>query len=91
MFFLLLVLLYAIVPDRHIPLRSALPGAAAASVGWLAVSAGISIYTTHMAQYNLLYGSIGTILVLILWLYVSALVLIAGAHVNHFSGMRKET
>lgn len=82
-FLVLLVILYSVVPNRRIKFRQALPGAAAASVGWVAVSAAFSLYVSNMARYSLLYGSIGAIVVLMLWLYFTGIVLIAGAEFNH--------
>lgn len=82
-FLVLLVILYSVVPNRRIKFRQALPGAAAASLGWVAVSAAFSLYVSNMARYSLLYGSIGAVVVLMLWLYFTGVVLIAGAEFNH--------
>ncbi len=82
-FLVLLVILYSVVPNRRIKFRHALPGAVAASLGWVAVSAAFSLYVSNMGRYSLLYGSIGAVVVLILWLYFTGVVLIAGAEFNH--------
>lgn len=84
LFFFLLLMLYSIAPACKIKLRQALPGAAAAAVGWVAVSMFLSFYVDNMAGYSLLYGSIGAVIVLMLWLYFTAMVLIAGAKVNRY-------
>jgi membrane protein len=62
-------------------------GAAVVVVFWVAASAGLSFYLTNFASYNEVYGSIGAIIGLLLWLYISAYLILLGAalnvHVHH--------
>ncbi len=58
------------------------PGSALATFLILLSSIGFSFYVSNFAQYNKLYGSIGTLLVILLWLYINALVLIIGFELN---------
>lgn len=60
-----------------------LPGAALATALWLVGSVLLSLYVDHVADYNDLYGAFGGILVLLLWFYVSAFVILLGAAFNH--------
>ena len=77
-----LFLLYAMAQDGRQPLRNLWPGAVSALLGWMAVSALYSVYVDYIASYSLLYGSVGTAVVLLMWLYLTAAVLILGAELN---------
>ena len=57
-------------------------GAFAVVVLWVAASAGLSYYLTNFASYNEVYGSIGAVIGLLLWLYVSAYLILLGAALN---------
>ena len=68
--------------DRHRTWKQLWPGTAAALVSWLALSWAYAYYVDHVAHYSALYGSIGTIIVLLVWLNFSAKALILGAELN---------
>lgn len=80
---LLLTTLYIVAPNRRIRLRDALPGAVFASIAWVAVSWVFSFYVNTFANYSLLYGSLGAIIVLMLWLYLTGVILLLGGLFNH--------
>jgi membrane protein len=58
------------------------PGTIVAALGWLAVSGLFAVYTANFASYSKTYGSLATIVVLLLWLFLSALVILVGAEVD---------
>ncbi len=58
------------------------PGAVLAALTWAAGSAGFSVYLTYFANYNRVYGSLGAVIALLVWLYMSAYVVLFGAVVN---------
>lgn len=58
------------------------PGSAFALVAWLGVSTGLKFYVANFAKYNAVYGSIGGVVLLLIWLYWSGLVLLIGAEIN---------
>lgn len=89
MLFFALALLYCVVPQRRYSLRQVLPGTLSALAAWLAFSVGFAFYVENMGQYSVIYGSIGAIIVLLLWLYFSAVALIMGAHINQLVLERK--
>lgn len=62
--------------------RNIWPGTLAALGAWLALSWLYAWYVENIAHYSLLYGSIGTIIVLLIWLNMSAMTLIMGAELN---------
>lgn len=57
-------------------------GAVSVVVLWIAASAGLSYYLTNFGSYNEVYGSIGAVIGLLLWLYVSAYLVLLGAALN---------
>jgi membrane protein len=58
------------------------PGTVVAAIGWVAASALFAFYTSNYASYAKTYGSLASIVVLLLWLYLSALVILFGAEVD---------
>ncbi|MEO0390836.1 MAG: YihY/virulence factor BrkB family protein [Pseudomonadota bacterium] len=57
-------------------------GAVLATVGWTAASYGFSVYLAQFAQYNEIYGSIGAVIALLMWLFLSALLVLLGGALN---------
>jgi membrane protein len=78
-----LAVLYRWSPDRdRARWRWVSPGAIFATVGWVVASIGFSIYTANFGKYNETYGALGAVVVVMLWLFISAYVVIAGAELN---------
>jgi membrane protein len=76
-------LLYRWAPDRaNARWRWVSPGAIFAAVAWLIASALFSVYVSNFGSYNETYGSLGAIVVVMLWLYLTALVVVLGAELN---------
>lgn len=78
-----LALIYCFGPSRTRPRWKWVSlGAVAACVIWIAASAGFAIYVSNFASYNESFGSLGGIVVLLLWLWISALVVLLGGEIN---------
>ena len=77
-----LFFLYALSQDGRQPWRNIWPGTMAALGAWLALNWLYSPYVENFADYSLLYGSIGTAIALLIWLYMTAVTLIMGAELN---------
>ncbi len=77
-----LFFLYALSQDGRQPWRNIWPGTMAALGAWLALNWLYSTYVENFADYSLLYGSIGTAIALLIWLYMTAVTLIMGAELN---------
>lgn len=75
-------LVYYLAPTVKQRWSAVVPGAIFAVVGWLAASSGLRYYAAHFADYNATYGSIGGVIVLLLWLYLTGLALLVGAEIN---------
>src|SRR5690606_28496430 len=79
---LAVALIYYATPAVEQDFRFITPGSVVAVVVWLAASLGFGIYVQNFADYNATYGSIGAIIVLLLYFYISAAVLLLGAQLN---------
>ena len=80
---LALLLVYRYLPARAaVPWRWALPGALFAVAAWLAATLAFQLYVTRLAHYDSIYGSLSAIVVLQIWLMLSAYILLFGAKVN---------
>ena len=78
-----LAVLYRLAPCRaSARWRWISHGAVLATLIWIAASVGFSIYVSNFGNFNATYGSLGAIVVVLFWLYISAFVIIVGARVN---------
>lgn len=74
--------LYAASLDKRQPWEEMLPGITAALLSWIVVSIGFSVYVENFANYSVIYGTLGAVIVLLMWLYMTAVILILGAELN---------
>jgi membrane protein len=78
-----LAVLYRFGPDRDGPQwRWVSPGALAATVLWIVASIGFTVYVANFNSYDKTYGSLGGVVILLTWLYLSALMVLLGAVIN---------
>ena len=75
-------LLYAAAQDRKNRVKTIMPGVVLAMMAWLTVSVGFSVYVENFANYSVIYGTLGAVIVLLVWLYLTSFVLILGAEFN---------
>ncbi|OLN23680.1 ribonuclease [Domibacillus antri] len=80
--FLVFVGLYYLAPNLKVKYVTVLPGAIFASLGWIIVSLGFSFYVNNFGNYSATYGSIGGVIVLMIWLYLSAIIILVGGEIN---------
>ena len=85
---------YYVAPDVEQEFRFITPGSVLAVLVWIAASVGFGYYAQNFATYDAMYGSIGAIIIFLLYLYISAAVLLLGAELNavieHLSREGKE-
>ncbi|MFE4707197.1 YihY/virulence factor BrkB family protein [Peribacillus simplex] len=79
---LVLAFLYRFAPNKSFPIKHVIPGAVAATVLWLGISLGFSFYVSNFANYSSTYGSLGGVIILMLWLYLSGLIFVIGGEIN---------
>ena len=75
-------MLYAVAQDRKNHIKTIMPGVALAMISWLVVSIGFSVYVENFANYSVIYGTLGAVIVLLVWLYLTSFILILGAEFN---------
>jgi membrane protein len=75
-------LLYHVAPDVVQDFAWLTPGSVTATLLWLAASLGFRLYVVNFGSYNQTYGAIGAVMVLLVWLYLSALAVIVGGELN---------
>jgi membrane protein len=70
------------LPAKRLPWKILSPGSVIASVGWILGSAGFRYYVNHFGDYQQLYGSLGALIVLMIWFYISSLFLLLGGEID---------
>jgi len=73
------VLLYIVVPNRHISLRSAFAGALIGAVLFELAKYGFAFFVLNFRSYEIIYGTLATIPIFLIWIYLSWLVILLGA------------
>jgi membrane protein len=79
---LTVALLYYFAPDARQPFRWITPGGLIGVLLWVLASAAFSFYVNNFGSYNKTYGSIGVVIILLLYLYISSLTILFGATLN---------
>ncbi|MCI8647422.1 MAG: YihY/virulence factor BrkB family protein [Firmicutes bacterium] len=82
LYFLMVSYNYYILPTNKVPFRKILPGSVFASVGMLLVTLVYARYTTNVANYDIIYGALSSIVAVLFWFYFLAWVLCLGILVN---------
>ncbi|UXR71035.1 MULTISPECIES: YihY/virulence factor BrkB family protein [unclassified Staphylococcus] len=87
--FVTFTVLYTAAPNVKIKLKSVLPGALFSTVVWILGTLAFGYYVSNFGNYSKTYGSIGGVIVLMLWLYITGFILIIGAEINAIIYQRK--
>ncbi len=77
---------YRFGPSRWIRGKPLMPGAVLAALSWALLSASFRMYVAQFGNYNKVYGAIGTVIVLLLWLFLTSLVMLIGDQLNVIVG-----
>ena len=86
---LVFTLLYRFSPNLKLTSRDVLPGSILASLGWIISSSVFAWYVEHFANYTIIYGSLGGIIILLVWLYLSSVVILLGGELNAVLGLSR--
>lgn len=81
-FLMALGILYRFGPNGKVRMAWVTPGAVLVIVLWLVASAGFSVYVSNFSSYNEVYGSIGAVIGMMTWLYITAYLILLGAALN---------
>ena len=79
---LLALVLYLLLPENYLTVRQALPGAIFFAVGWIIVTKLFQYYVAKYDRYNPTYLALASIVVLLVWMYLTCLLLLLGAKLN---------
>ncbi|MGI5861750.1 MAG: YihY/virulence factor BrkB family protein [Myxococcales bacterium] len=75
-------LLYHFLPTRKCPFRLVTPGSVAGVLVWVFVSWLFSLYVNRTPRYEVIYGTLGSLIILLTWLWITMIVLLGGAELN---------
>lgn len=81
---LVFMVIYAYVPNVKLKLTKQFPGALFTAISWNLFSWGFSAYIEQVNDFGV-YGSLSTIVVVMMWLYFCMYLLLVGAHINRFA------
>ena len=80
--FLIIKLVYFIAPDEKVKNKYMNRGALFTTISWLIVTIGYSYYINNVARYDLVYGNLANIVILLFWFYVLAYIFVVGLYLN---------
>lgn len=92
--FSLVLIIYYIVSESALHknfllrIKESLPGTTFFCIFWLIASSAFSIYVDNFGRYNAIYGSLGAFIILMLWLYYTALIILIGGEINSILGKK---
>lgn len=82
--FLFIYLLYRFTPRANLKFKDVIFGTLFSTVFWITASYIFSLYVNQIGRYSLIYGTIGAIIVLMLWIYILNIILLLGMHINYY-------
>ncbi len=74
--------LYLFAPNKRLKVKEVIVGSVTAAVGWQVASYLFSVYVSNFANYSNTYGTLGGIIILMLWFYITALIIVLGGEIN---------
>lgn len=87
--FLMLFIIYILAPNEKIKMKDVILGTLFATVVWQVASLGFSYYVNNLGNYSATYGSLGTVIVLMIWFYLSGIIITTGGVINAFMKERR--
>ena len=88
--FLSISLAYKFLPSAKITFPETFPGTIFALGGFLLLTVGFSFYVNNIVSRSLVYGSVGAVILLMLWMYFAGIILMLGAEINKILSERKK-
>lgn len=80
--FIIVKLLYTIAPDKKISSKYVNKGAMFTTIGWIIVTEIYSYYANNLANYDAIYGSLSSLAILMMWIYIISYILVIGIAIN---------
>ncbi|MEW4286402.1 YihY/virulence factor BrkB family protein [Priestia koreensis] len=89
--FIVFLALYHFAPNKKgLHIKDIWKGTLVATLGWVLVSLAFSYYVNNFANYTATYGSLGGIIVMMVWLYLSGMIIVIGGEINAISHKRRQ-
>ena len=74
--------LFTLAPDKHVPSKYVNKGVQFTTIGWILVTAIYSFYIDNFANYDIFYGGLSNIIILMMWIFILAYILVIGIAIN---------
>lgn len=88
--FVVFTALYYFAPNKKLRCTNVVGGAIFATVGWIMTSLAFSCYVNDFANYTAMYGSLGGIIILMVWFYLSGMIIVLGGEMNAIFDCERE-
>jgi len=79
---IIMINLYKYTPNKNLKIKDVIPGSIISTLVWLSISFFYSYYANNFSNYEIIYGSLGGVIILITWLYLSSWSILIGLEVN---------
>ena len=79
---IILMNLYRFTPNKKLTFKQVVPGAIVSTLCWILATFFYSYYANNFAKYDIIYGSLGGIIVLMTWVYISSWTILIGCEIN---------
>src|SRR6266511_4413037 len=89
--FVVLTLLYAVLPNGTVAFRYAAGAALFVTLAWTAITRGFGLYLTYLGQFSGTYGAFSAVIVLMVWLYAISTILLIGAELSAYPTRGRST
>ncbi|GAE28359.1 ribonuclease BN [Halalkalibacter wakoensis JCM 9140] len=77
-----LMILYSLAPNVRLSFKQVIIGAVTATVGWQVISALFATYVSNFGNFTATYGSLGGVIILMLWFFLTGVMLVIGGEIN---------
>lgn len=82
--------LYRYTPCKRLKWMEVMPGALFTTLGWILSSAGFTFYVNNFSNYTRIYGSLGAVIILMTWLFLTSVIILIGGELNATLAFDKE-
>jgi len=88
--FIMICLLYYLIPNKKISFKSIIPGSIITVIGWYYAAKIFTLYLKNFNQFNIIYGSLGGIIISLIFFYIISMIFIFGAEFNYFIKQKQD-
>ena len=80
--YIIIKMIYTVAPDQNVKSKSVTKGSIFTTICWLLITAIYSFYANNIARYDMFYGNLSNIIILMMWIYVIAYIFVIGIAIN---------